>query len=289
MQLLKVGDSFSTSFAVQDREGVRIAPDSTPAISYMKNGTAYTWAATPPSLTNPSLGNYVLSGGTVPGDLVAGDHVEALATVIIEGRTSPAIRFGEFQLSSIVEQIAADLATTRTAAEAVDTLTKAGGGGDLAALKTTVDANLDAKVSEAGGLTEEEAEQLDEVATNVSLAKALAEAVKTQTDKLTFTENDVRATLDSEEVTPTSASKTNYALTAEERNSIADALLDRANAVDSKTVRQAMQIIAAVIAGKVSGAGTGTESFTGLDGDTPRVRVTATATGNRSAVEYYPE
>jgi hypothetical protein len=67
----------------------------------------------------------------------------------------------------------------------------------------------------------------------------------------------------------------------------ADALLDRADGVEADTtLRQAMRIVAAVLAGKVSGAGSGTESFTGLDGSTPRVEVTTDAAGNRTNVEY---
>ena len=41
----------------------------------------------------------------------------------------------------------------------------------------------------------------------------------------------------------------------------ADNLLDFPNAVDGKTLRQALRIMAAVLAGKVSGAGSGTENF----------------------------
>lgn len=66
---------------------------------------------------------------------------------------------------------------------------------------------------------------------------------------------------------------------------IADALLDR-NAIDGKSVRAALQIIAATTAGRLSGAQTGTEVFAGLDGVTPRVTVTVDATGNRTDVAY---
>jgi len=75
-------------------------------------------------------------------------------------------------------------------------------------------------------------------------------------------------------------------LTEAERNAIADALLDRTSAIDSKTLRQALQCIAAIVAGKVSGAGTGTEVFKGLDGETTRATVTADTSGNRSNVTY---
>lgn len=73
-------------------------------------------------------------------------------------------------------------------------------------------------------------------------------------------------------------------------NDNADALLDRANAIETATTfRQTMRIMAAVLAGKVAGAGSGVESFTGLDGTTPRVEVTADAVGNRTSVTYTPD
>jgi hypothetical protein len=69
----------------------------------------------------------------------------------------------------------------------------------------------------------------------------------------------------------------------------ADALLDRADAIETgKTLRQAMRIMAAVLAGKVSGAGSGTETFKGLDGATTRAVVTTDADANRTNVVYSP-
>ncbi len=56
--------------------------------------------------------------------------------------------------------------------------------------------------------------------------------------------------------------------------------------VDGKTLPAALQYIAASTAGKVSGAGTGTEVFQGLDGATTRLTITVDASGNRSAVTY---
>jgi hypothetical protein len=67
----------------------------------------------------------------------------------------------------------------------------------------------------------------------------------------------------------------------------ADALLDRADGIEANTtLRQAMRIVAAVLAGKVSGAGSGNEQFTGLDGATLRVEVTTDPAGNRTNVTY---
>lgn len=45
-----------------------------------------------------------------------------------------------------------------------------------------------------------------------------------------------------------------------------------------------LRIIASVLAGEVSGAGTGTETFKGLDGSTERVISTVDSSGNRTAV-----
>lgn len=56
--------------------------------------------------------------------------------------------------------------------------------------------------------------------------------------------------------------------------------------IDGKTLQEALQIIGAMAAGKITTAGTGTEIFKGLDGLTTRVTVTVDSTGNRSVVVY---
>ena len=56
--------------------------------------------------------------------------------------------------------------------------------------------------------------------------------------------------------------------------------------IDGKTLKQALQYIAASTAGKVSGGGTGTEVFKGLDGSTTRLTVTTDSSGNRTSVVY---
>jgi hypothetical protein len=70
------------------------------------------------------------------------------------------------------------------------------------------------------------------------------------------------------------------------QNAIAAAVWTLSAWIDGKTPQEAIRIIAAVLAGKVTGAGSGVESFTGLDGATPRVEVTCSAAGNRSTVHY---
>lgn len=59
-----------------------------------------------------------------------------------------------------------------------------------------------------------------------------------------------------------------------------------ANDIDGKTLQQTLRILAAILAGKVCGAGSGVETFKGLDGATDRVQVTTDAAGNRTAVIY---
>jgi hypothetical protein len=72
-----------------------------------------------------------------------------------------------------------------------------------------------------------------------------------------------------------------------ERNLMADAWLDRVDGIETGvTPRAAWRRIAATTAGKVSGAGSGTEIFLGLDGLTTRVTVTVDASGNRTGIVY---
>lgn len=56
--------------------------------------------------------------------------------------------------------------------------------------------------------------------------------------------------------------------------------------IDGKTLPVATQIIAAACIGIISGAGTGTEVFKGLDKTTTRATVTVDGSGNRSAITY---
>lgn len=58
--------------------------------------------------------------------------------------------------------------------------------------------------------------------------------------------------------------------------------------IDGKAWKEALQYIAATTSGKVSGAGTGTNTFVGLDGSTNRVESTVDASGNRTAVSLDP-
>lgn len=81
-------------------------------------------------------------------------------------------------------------------------------------------------------------------------------------------------------------------LTSGERDAIAAALLDLTNGIESGlTPRNALKLALAVLAGKVTGGGTGTELFKSADvsggavqGTTTRLTVTDDSSGNRSAI-----
>lgn len=76
------------------------------------------------------------------------------------------------------------------------------------------------------------------------------------------------------------------ALTSAERTTLAGAILDLANGVEtSLTLRQAMRLIAAANAGKLSGAATTTVVVRNAVGDSKdRITATVDSNGNRSAV-----
>jgi len=62
------------------------------------------------------------------------------------------------------------------------------------------------------------------------------------------------------------------------------ALMDNPNAVDGLTLRQALRVMAAALAGKVSGAGSNAPVFRAVDDSKDRITATTDTNGNRSAV-----
>lgn len=57
-------------------------------------------------------------------------------------------------------------------------------------------------------------------------------------------------------------------------------------AIDGLTITQWMEVVGATVGGKLSGAGTATEVFLGVDGLTTRVTATVDSAGNRTAIVY---
>lgn len=90
----------------------------------------------------------------------------------------------------------------------------------------------------------------------------------------------------------TVSDKTGYALTAGERNSTADALLDRAAGIETGlTLRQALRLIAAACSGLATGLAGTTATYKSADisagsvqGTTSRIIATVDADGNRTAI-----
>lgn len=70
-------------------------------------------------------------------------------------------------------------------------------------------------------------------------------------------------------------------------NGVADALLDRSNGVETSwTLRQALRVILAALAGKVSGAATSTVILRDVGDSKNRISATCDVDGNRTAVTY---
>ena len=75
------------------------------------------------------------------------------------------------------------------------------------------------------------------------------------------------------------------ALAADAANEIADALLDRSNGIEtSYTVRQALRLILAATAAKLSGAATTTVTIRDVGDSKDRITATVDSSGNRTAV-----
>jgi len=139
----------------------------------------------------------------------------------------------------------------------------ANGTDGLGALKTLIDAikTETALIVDDTDLIDNGTSGLAKIATDVA-------AIKVPTDKLAFTTANQ---LDVDWVNTT--------------RKLTSAGLDLV-LVDGKTLPAALQIIAAVVAGKITDAGAPTETFKGLDGTTTRVTVTVDSSGNRTTVVY---
>jgi len=97
---------------------------------------------------------------------------------------------------------------------------------------------------------------------------------------------DTAATLvDTGATIPASISALNDLSAAEVNAEVLD-VVNVDTLVDGKTLTRAVAITAGVVAGKISGAGSGTETFVGIDGTTTAAVVTADGSGNRTGVTY---
>jgi hypothetical protein len=113
-------------------------------------------------------------------------------------------------------------------------------------------------------------------------------ATQTSVDTVDTVVDAILADTGTDGVAVAAASKTGYALTSGERDSIADAYLDRAGAIEiGLTPRQAMRLFGAALAGKLSGAATVTVTIrNAVADDKNRIIATVDGDGNRSLIVY---
>lgn len=170
---------------------------------------------------------------------------------------------------------------------------------DAAGTRTAVglaSANLDTQLADLPTVAEFEARTI--VSANYATASSLSTVagyIDTEVASiLAAVDTEVAAIKAKTDNLPASPAATGDAmtLTSGERDAIAAALLDLANGIESGlTPRNALKLALAVLAGKVTGGGTGTELFKSADvsggavqGTTTRLTVTDDSSGNRSAI-----
>jgi hypothetical protein len=191
--------------------------------------------------------------------------------------------------------VSADVAAIKaeTASILTDTAEIGAAGAGLTALATqasvnTIDTVVDAILVDTGtdipATLSTIAGYIDtEVAATLAAVDTEVAAIKAKTDSLTFT---VAGQVDSNMQSGATGVLSASLLASDAANEIADALLDRANGIETGlTPRQAWRLESAAAAGKVSGAATTTVTIRNAVADS-KARITATvdADGNRSAI-----
>lgn len=130
-----------------------------------------------------------------------------------------------------------------------------------------------------------------EVASILAAVDTEVAAIKAKTDQLTFgTANRVDAQVFGVEAAAITAGAIATdaigaaEIAADAANEIADALLDRASAIDGYTLRQATRLILSALAAKLSGAATTTVAIRDVADTKDRITATVDSSGNRTAV-----
>lgn len=131
----------------------------------------------------------------------------------------------------------------------------------------------------------------DEATAGHTTAGTFGEQCKTDIDAIladTGTDGVVVASLNAGSITAAAVATGAIdadALAADAANEIADALLDRAAGVETgMTMRQALRVITAALAGKLSGAATTTITIRDVNDTANRIVATVDSDGNRSAI-----
>lgn len=161
-------------------------------------------------------------------------------------------------------------ATVQTAGDIIGRLGTPAGASVSADIATAVSQTTAASLRSAVGLA---SANLD-----TQLA-AIAGYIDTEIGTLQTTATAIKAKTDNLPAAPAATSDIPSA------NANADALLDRADGVETGlTPRQAFRLVSAVLFGKVSGAGTGTEVFRDFGDTKARITATVDSSGNRTAI-----
>ena len=158
--------------------------------------------------------------------------------------------------ANVVSMAADTLTSSALAASAVSEIQTGLSTLDAAAVRTALglaSANLDTQLSTISGYVDTE-----------------VAAIKAKTDNLPANPAAVGSAM---------------TLTSGERDSVAAALLDLANGVETGyTLRQVLRILAAAMGGKLSGAATTTVAIRSITDSKDRITATVDSDGNRSAV-----
>lgn len=149
-----------------------------------------------------------------------------------------------------------------------------------AAALATVDTNVDAILVDTGTTLDGKIDTIDGIVDAILLDTAEIGAAGAGLTEAGGTGDQLTAL-----ATAASIAALNDISAAEVNAEVVDAL-QTDTPVDGYSITDALQFVAAVCAGRISGAGTGTETFLGLDEATTRVVVTVDASGNRSDIVY---
>jgi hypothetical protein len=187
-------------------------------------------------------------------------------------------------IDGIVDAILVDTGTTLDGAIAtIDGIVDA----ILVDTGTTLDAKIDTIDGIVDAILVDTGTTLDTAIADLPTNAELATALGTADDAVLAQVALVKAKTDLIPASPAAVGSA-MTLTSGERDAIAAALLDLANAVESGlTLRQALRLVASTTGAKLSGGGTGTEVFRNAVADSKdRVTATVDVDGNRTAITY---
>ena len=239
------------------------------------DGGAFANLTTLPTVT-PALGRGVkisLSAAEMNGDNI---------TVVLSDQTSPPewcdVILNIQTSASQIDDLALATSTTASAIRAAVGLASANLDTQLSAIAGYIDTEVSTIVTQTSAASIRSAVGLASANLDTQLG-AIAGYIDTEIGTLQTTATAIKAKTDNLPAAPAATSDIPTA------NANADALLDRADGVETGlTPRQAFRLVSAVLFGKVSGGGTGTEVFRDFGDTKARITATVDSSGNRTAI-----